>query len=62
MSLAEYEQQLKDQMTGYELKILMLKNQYMEKEQFIKTKCAQKFDMKEIAFREYKLMARKELD
>jgi hypothetical protein len=42
-------------MTGYELKLLIMKHQSMEKEAYIKAKCAVKFDLFDTAFREYKL-------
>lgn len=62
MSLGEFEKELKDQITGYELKLMTLRSQFLEKETYIKAKCAVKMDMQDIAFREYKLMMRKQLD
>jgi hypothetical protein len=34
----------------------------LEKEAYIKAKCAVKMDMQDIAFREYKLVMKKQLD
>lgn len=62
MSLAEFEAQLKEQITGYELKMMRQNSLFLEKEAYIKAKCAVKMDMQDIAFREYKLMMRKQLD
>jgi|LauGreDrversion4_2_1035121.scaffolds.fasta_scaffold272989_1 hypothetical protein len=41
---------------------MMANSQYLEKEAYIKAKCAVKMDMQDIAFREYKLVMRKQLD
>lgn len=62
MSLGEYEKQLKDQMTGYELKFSHLKNQARDREDKIKAKCAFKVETYEIALRELKIQMRKEID
>lgn len=45
MSLNEYEKQLKDQMTGFELKIFLLKNEAMEREDNIKAKVSYKLEV-----------------
>jgi hypothetical protein len=41
---------------------MIANSQHMEKEAYIKAKCAVKMDQQDIAFREYKLMMRKQLD
>lgn len=39
-----------------------MRSQFLEKEAYIKAKCGNKMDMQDIAFREYKLVMRKQLD
>lgn len=62
MSLADYEKQLKEQMTGYELKLFLAKNQAMDREEALKTKCAYRLDLYEIALRELKLKSTRDIE
>ena len=49
-------------MTGYELKLIIQKNEARARVDHVKTKCALKIETYEIALRELKLHMRKELD
>jgi hypothetical protein len=62
MSLNEYEKQLKDQMTGFELKLFLLKHEAMEREENIKAKVSYKLEVQDIALRELKIHSRKDLE
>ena len=62
MSLAEFEKQLKEQVTGYELELIHNKNYYMEKEEYLKDKFQFKLEIYESSIRETKILARRQVE
>ena len=62
MSLAEFEKQLKDEVTGHELAKQRMTNYYMDKEEHMKDKFGFRLEMSEVALLETKLNSRKQID